>query len=295
MAELNEAFILQEVEAELGSMSFGLSLSPEDRATLDQPHLASKSRILDLEERLPVSIKVELFRIANSPLYTKARGQKKEDFWEVATALGMENMKAYIFSSALFGLGSSNKDIQALKNRCLATAGLSLAIMHNILGLDLTIAPKVQLCALVSEFGKIPLFIYRQKKADQRAVQTLMSEEFINIHHGQFGLKLIKKFDLPDFLSDLFTKRSLIFFDAPHSFSITTIVRIAKLLVRDSFKHHQKLVITSVIDDPANVVWGSVGSELQNFFDSLGIGHLLEVIPFETPAQEYARKKKKVK
>lgn len=293
MVDPSEDFILREVEAELKSMSFGVSLSPEDRAILDQPHLASKSRILDLEERLPVPIKIELFRIANSPLYTKSGCQKKEDFWEVALALGMENMKAYIFSSALFGLDSSNKDIQELKNRCLATAGLSLAIMHNILGLDLNIAPKIQLCALVSEFGKIPFFIYRQKRADHPKVQEIMSEEFINIHHGQFGLRLIKSFDLPEFLSDLFTKRSLIYFDGPHSFSITTIVRIAKLLVRDSFKHHHKLVITSVIDDPTNVVWGSVGSELQNFFDSLGIGHLLEVIPFETPAQEYARKKKK--
>jgi hypothetical protein len=175
----------------------------------------------------------------------------------------------------------------------LATAGLSLAIIHNILGLDLKIAPKVQLCSLISEFGKIPFFIYRQAKADDPEIQATLTDEFINIHHGHFGLKLIEKFNLPSFLSDLFTKRSLIFFDGPHQFSVTTIVRTAKLLIRDSFKHHGKLVITSVVDDPANIVWGSIGSEIQNFFDSLEIGHLLEVIPFEIPAQECARKKNK--
>ena len=183
-------------------------------------------------------------------------------------------------------------DILDLKNRSLATTGLSMAIMHNILGLDLNIAPKVQLCAMVSEFGKIPFFIYRQKKDQDQVVQEIMSEEFINIHHGRFGLKMIRQFDLPDFLADLFNKKSLIFFDREHEFSITTVVRIAKLLVRDSFKHHGKLVITSVVDDSCQVVFGSVGSELITFFESLGIGHLLEVIPFETPAQEYARKKK---
>jgi hypothetical protein len=290
--EATEESILQDVEREIRAMRLGFDLSPEDKAILDQPHLASKNRILELEERLPVPVKIELFRLANSPLYAKARMQKAEDFWDVSLALGMDNIKSYIFGSALFGMASSNKDIQDLKNRCLATAGLSLAVMHNVLGYDLNIAPKVQLCALVSEFGKIPFFLYRQKNSEDQAIQKIMNEDFINIHHGQFGLKMIKKFNLPNYLTDLFDKKSLIFFDQDHAFSITTIVRIAKLLVRDSFKHHGKLLITSVKDDPYQVVWGSVGSELETFFNTLGIGHLLEVIPFETPAQEHARKKK---
>jgi hypothetical protein len=95
------------------------------------------------------------------------------------------------------------------------------------------------------------------------------------------------------YLSQFRTNVPILFFEQEHDFSITTIVRIAKLLVRDSFKRTGKLVITSVVDDQDNVIHGSVGSELQTFFDSLGIGHLLEVIPFELPAQEYARKKKK--
>jgi hypothetical protein len=285
--------ILRDVEEELELIHLGFTLSPEDKAILDQPQLASKNRILKLEEDLPVPIKNELFRIANSPLYARHQTKKAEDFWEVSQMLGMENIKAFIFSSALFGLAPSNADILALKNRCLATAGFSLAVMHKVLGFDLTIAPKVQLCALVSEFGKIPFFIAKQKKALDLSVQEIMTEDFINIHHGQFGLKMIKMFDLPDFLSHLFDKNSLIFFDQEHAFSITTIVRIAKLLVRDSFKRTGKLVITSVVDDPDRVIHGSVGSELQTFFDSLGIGHLLEIIPFELPAQEYARKKKK--
>jgi hypothetical protein len=285
--------ILRDVEEELESMHLGFTLSLEDKAILDQPHLASKDRILKLEENLPITVKIELFRIANSPLYGRHQPQKAEDFWEVSQKLGMDNIKAYIFSSALFGIVPSNTDILALKDRCLATAGFSLAVMHNVLGFDLTIAPKVQLCALVSEFGKIPFFIFKQKKALDQSVQEIMTEDFINIHHGQFGLKMIKMFDLPDFLSNLFDKNSLIFFDQEHDFSITTIVRIAKLLVRDSFKRTGRLVITSVVDDQNNVVHGSVGSELQTFFNSLNIGHLLEILPFELPAQEYARKKKK--
>ena len=73
---------------------------------------------------------------------------------------------------------------------------------------------------------------------------------------------------------------------------MTTIVRMVKLLVRDSFKHHGKLVLTSVVDDASGIVSGSVGTEIQMFFDSLGIGHLVEIIPFETSAQQYAREKK---
>ncbi len=291
--EATEESILRDVEGEIEAMRLGFNLSPEDKAILDQPHLASKNRILELEERLPVPVKLELFRLANSSLYTKDRMQKAEDFWEVSLTLGMDHIKSYIFGSALFGMASSNQDIHDLRDRCLTTAGLSLAIMHNVLGCDLNIAPRVQLCALVSEFGKIPFFVYKQKKAEDQTIQKIMTEDFINIYHGQFGLKMIKKFDLPNYLTDLFNKKSLIFFDQEHAFSITTIVRIAKLLVRDSFKHHGKLVITSVVDDPDQVIWGSVGSELEAFFNSLGIGHLLQVIPFETPAQEHARKKKK--
>jgi hypothetical protein len=285
--------ILLEIEAEMGLMHLGFALSPNDQAILDQPHLASKYRILKLEEDLPVSVKNELFRIANSPLYSRHKGQKVEDFWEVAQALGMENIKAFIFSSALFGIAPANRDIQALKDRCLATTGLSLAIMHNVLGFDLSIGPKVQLCALVSEFGKIPFFLYKDKMASDESVQGILTDDFINIHHGQFGLKMINLFDLPDFLSHLFDKNSLIFFDQAHHIAMTTIVRIAKLMVRDSFKRTGKLIITSVVDDPYQVIHGSVGTELQGFFDSLGISHLLEIIPFELPAQEYARKKTK--
>ncbi|MBA4393581.1 MAG: hypothetical protein C0407_08515, partial [Desulfobacca sp.] len=208
--------ILREIEGELELMHLGFSLSPEDKAILDQPHLASKYRILKLEEDLPVPVKNELFRIANSPLYARPQAQKAEDFWEVSQMLGMENIKAYIFSSALFGLAPSNRDIMALKDRCLATAGFSLAIMHNVLGFDLTIGPKVQLCGLVSEFGKIPFFIFKEKNAQDESVQEVMTEDFINIHHGQFGLKMIKMFDLPDFLTHLFDKDSLILFDQAH-------------------------------------------------------------------------------
>jgi hypothetical protein len=284
--------ILQEVEKELELMNHGFDLSAEDWAIFDQPQRVNKTRIMELEEKLPITVKNELFRIANSPLYIKGRRQACEDFWDVALALGMDNIKAYIFSIALFEMASSNKDILLLKNRCLATAGLSLVIIHNVLGFDLTIAPRVQLCALVSEFGKIPFYIYRQKNAEDPSVLKIMTEDFINIHHGQFGLIMIKLFHLPDFLVNLFKKESLIFFDQAHQLSITTIVRIAKLIVRDSFKRQNKLIITSVVDDQNFVVSGSAGSQLQTFFDALGIGNLLEVISFETPAQEYTRKKK---
>jgi hypothetical protein len=287
-----DASILQEVEKQLDSMRLGFTLSAEDQAILDQPHLASKHRILELEDKLPVDVRNELFRIAHSPLYAKAAMQKASDFWEVASTLGLDNMKAYIFSSALFGMAATNKDILELKNKSLATAGLSMAIMHNVLGFDRTTTPKVQLCALVSEFGKIPFFMYRQKHADDHAIAELMTEDFINVHHGKFGLLMVEKFSLPDFLKDLFNKKSLIFFEDAHDFSMTTIVRMVKLLVRDSFKHHGKLVLTSVVDDQFGVVSGSVGTEIQMFFDSLGIGNLVEIIPYETSAQQYAREKK---
>jgi hypothetical protein len=188
-------------------------------------------------------------------------------------------------------MATTHRDILEVKHKSLATAGLSLAIMHNILGFDLKIAPMVQLCALVSEFGKIPFLVYRQKHSSSPGIAEIMTEEFINIHHGKIGLMMIKQFELPDFLKDLFEKKSLIFFDRAHQFSITTIVRIAKLLVRDSFKHHGKLILTSVVDDAYGAVWGSVGTEIQSFFDTLGIGHLIEIIPHETTAQQYSRKK----
>jgi len=283
--------ILQEVEAELDTMRLGFKLSAEDQAILDEPHLASKHRILELEDKLPVDIKNELFRIANSPLYRNAGMQKLSDFWEVSPVLGLQNIKAYIFSSALFGVAASNPCVLDLKNKALATAGLSMAIMHNVLGFDGNTASKVQLCALVSEFGKIPLFIYRQTHIKDKAVSEIMTDDFINIHHGKFGLRMVEKFNLPDFLKDLFDKKSLIFFEGAHEFSITTIVRMVKLLVRDSFKQHGKLVMTSVVDDKYGIISGSVGTEIQIFFDSLGIGNLLEIIPFETSAQQNARRK----
>jgi len=284
--------ILQEVEAELDGMHLGFQLSAEDQKILDEPHLASKHRILGLEDKLPNDLMNDLFRIANSPFYRKAGMPKLTDFWEVSAVLGLENIKAYIFSSALFGIAASNPDVLYLKNKALATAGLSMAIMYNVLGFDRTTASKVQLCALVSEFGKIPLFIYRQNHVKDPSVAEIMTDDFINFHHGTFGLLMVEKFNLPDLLKDLFNKKSLIFFEGAHEFSITTIVRMVKLLVRDSFKRHGKLVLTSVIDDHYGIISGSVGTEIQKFFDSLGIGNLLEVIPFETSAQENARRKK---
>ncbi|MBI5141319.1 MAG: HDOD domain-containing protein [Nitrospirae bacterium] len=283
--------ILQGVEKQLDSMHIGFSLGPEDRAVLDQPHMASKHQILKLEDNLPVTVRNELFQIANSPFYTKDGARMATDFWEVSSILGLENIKSYIMVSALYGVGATNPDIVMLKNKCLATAGLSMAIMHNVLGYDRASTPKVQLCAMLSECGKIPFFLYKQNNASDRAVVETMTETYINIHHGKFGLRIIEKFNLPEFLRDLFLRESLIFFDSAHEFSITTIVRMAKLLVRESFKQHGKLVLTSVVDDNHGVVSGSVGTEIQEFFDVLGIRHLISVIPFETPPQKYAREK----
>jgi hypothetical protein len=293
LVSMNGDSILQEIEKQVDTMRLGFTLNAEDKEILDQPHLASKFRLLRLENRLPCDIKNELFRIANSSIHSKNCTQKASDFWEVSQALGLENMKAHIFSSALFSLATKHRDILELKHKSLATAGLSLAIVHNILGFDLKHAPMVQLCALVSEFGKIPFFVYRQKHSNAPEIAEIMTEDYINIHHGKIGLMMIKKFDLPDFLGDLFEKKSLIFFDQPHQFSLTTIVRIAKLLVRDSFKHHGKLILTSVVDDAHGAVWGSVGTEIQSFFDALGIAHLIEIIPHETAAQQYCRIKNK--
>ncbi len=284
-------FLLEEIEKYLDDLKIGFCLSPRDQALLENPELASKSRIVELEEKLPVSVRNDLFHIANSPFYRKPGMQAATDFWEVSEILGLQNMKSFIFNSALFGVSSGNKDIQDLKNRCLATTGLSLAIVHNVLGYDRNLTPKVQLCALVSEFGKIPLYLYRQQQAGNHVVAKIMTEDFIAIHHGKFGLKMIEKYRLPDFLKDLFEKRTLIFFDGPHELSITTVVRMAKLLVRESFKHAGKLVLTSVVDDPKGIIFNSVGTEIQTFFDSLGIKHLLDIIPHETPSQHYAAQK----
>lgn len=289
---MNGDAVFQEVKKQLDTLRLGFTMSAEDKEILDQPHLASKHRLLRLENRLPSDIKNELFRIATSSLYSRSFTEKGLDFWDVSQILGLENMKAYLFSSALFTMAATHRDILELKHKSLAVAGLSLAIMHNILGFDLKAAPMVQLCALVSEFGKVPLLVYRQKHRDDPEIAEIMTEEFINIHHGKIGLMLIEKFGLPDFLNDLFEKKSLIFFDQAHQFSITTIVRIAKLLVRDSFKHHGKLILTSVVDDACGVIWGSVGTEIQSFFDTMGIGHLIEIIPHETTAQQYHRMKK---
>jgi len=284
--------ILSEVAALTSELHLGFNLSASDKAILDQPHLASKNRIIELEEKLPVTVKNELFQIANSPLYARNRSEKATDFWEITQVLGLENIKAYIFSSALFSMASSNKDISELKKRSLATAGLSMAFSHNILGYDRNFTPKVLLCALVSEFGKIPLFLYLQRHADDPEITEVMTDKFIDIHHGKLGMMMIDMFELPAFLNDLFDKRSLIFFEGAHDLSITTIVRIAKLLVRDSFNHHGRLLITSVVDDKYGVISGSVGTEVQTFFDSLGISQLLNIIPYETSAQAYVRAKK---
>jgi len=292
---MNETFILEEVGKQLDAMSLGFKLSAEDMKTLDEPEQACMGRVLDLEDKLPVTVKNELFHVANSPIYRKGGMEQATDFWEVSTILGLDNIKTYIFSSALYGMAPKNPDILLQKQKCLATAGLSMAIMHNILGFNRNIMPRVQLCAMVSEFGKIPFFLYRQKHADDPAVGEIMTENFINVHHGTFGIRMVEKFNLPEYLNDLFNRKSLIFFQDAHEFSVTTIVRMAKLLVRESFKQFGKLVLTSVVDDPHGVVFGSVGTEIQTYFDSLGIGPLLEIVPHETEAQRCAREKKEGK
>ena len=81
--------ILSEVAALTSELHLGFNLSASDKAILDQPHLASKNRIIELEEKLPVTVKNELFQIANSPLYARNRSEKATDFWEITQVLGL--------------------------------------------------------------------------------------------------------------------------------------------------------------------------------------------------------------
>jgi hypothetical protein len=236
----------------------------------------TKNEIEELQGVLGPGIVTRLLGLGNSIYYGRLRAGKFTDFGEVVLRLGMEPSKIYILSLSLF-FQNPYKEFTVLAARSFLISFLGKMLAMQM-GLKEEEIKKVELGGLFLYIGKVFMVLYEHKQ------KTKLQESFIARYYPFLGLRIVDFFKLPEFLKEVFSFSHFRFEES--SFSLPTIIDLARLTIDHYFKRYGKLVLQSPMPDKDGILVSSLGSILLNHMDSVGLGEYVELIPFLSPKQQ---------
>jgi hypothetical protein len=265
-----------------------LGFDPQILKVLDDME-ADKREIEAIKEKISEATLIRLLGIANSVYYGKLRKGNISTFGEAVLRLGMEHTKIFIISHTLFNL-TRDKEVEVIAARSFATSILGGILAKN-LGFSNEDVKKIELAGLFLEIGKIIILLY-QKKGQREGKEKgfyELDKTFLELYHSFLALKIILKFELPEFLSEMIDISFLSF--KANTFSLSGIVYLAHCLVVDSFKKFNKLVIQSPMPDKDGILTWSYGAMVEEQFRAVGMGSYLEIKEVQTPLQKRFQEK----
>ena len=235
-----------------------------------------RDEIESLRDMLGKGVVTRLYGLGNSIHYGRLRAGKFSDFSEIIFRLGFGPAKIYILSLALFFV-KSGKEFVELAARSFIISFLGKMIAQKM-GLDEEEIKKVEMGGLFLKVGKVFMFLYEASEKKK------LDEEFISLYYPYLGLKVVDFFKLPEFLKEVISFSSLQLEE--NSFSISSIIELAHSAVDKSFKKFGKFVIQSPLPDKEGVVLATLGSDLANQLEAVGLGTYLEILPTLSPRQK---------
>ena len=260
-----------------------LGFDPEVLDVLDNPDVSDREIEL-LKAKIGDDIMVRLFGIANSVHYGQLRRGSVDTFYKVVSRLGMDFTRVLIIFLAFAAL-SKDKEVKIIFAKSFATSILGGKILAKEFGLRDNDAKKVELGGLLLEIGKIIIAVYRSLYNDDY-VQAEIGEDFISVYHSHLGVKIIEKFNLPEFLKDMISMECLTL--ETELISLSGIVMVAYSIVDLSFRRFSnKLVIASPMPDPDGTVAHTIGAVIEDTFKAVGLGGYIEIIRQPLPKRSW--------
>lgn len=137
---------------------------------------------------------------------------------------------------------------------------------------------RVELGALLLEMGKIPLVLYEKQNS------LKLSGDFISRYHPYFGVRMVQKFSLPDYLAGIVLNQHLTI--DKNGFSATAVVDLAHGVVERSFNRADKLVVQS--REPWDPTESNLLSSITHSFQVIGLRKYLEIAGSSKPVRPSA-------
>jgi hypothetical protein len=273
--------ILSDIEDKLLN-SVNLGFDHEVLAVLGDSD-ASEKEIELLKGKIGDDILFRLFNIANSVYYGQLRRGPVDTFYKVVSRLGMDFARVLIIFLAFASL-SKDKDVRIIFARSFATSILGGKVLAKEFGLRDGDARKVELGGLLLEIGKIIIALYRSLYKDAYE-ESEIGEEFISQHHYCLGMKIIEKYELPEFLKEMISTDCITL--ETELMSLSGIVMLAYSIVDLSFRRFgNKFVIASPMPDPDGMVVHTTGEVIEETFKAVGLAGYIEVKRHVLPNQK---------
>jgi CRISPR/Cas system-associated endonuclease Cas3-HD len=274
--------ILSDIEDKIfNKINFGFD--PEVLDVLNN-HDASEREIELLKAKIGDDLLARLFGVANSAYYGQLKRGSVDTFYKVVSRLGMDFARVLIIFLA-FAAVSKNKEIKTIFAKSFATSIVGGKLLAKEFGLRDNDAKKVELAGLLLEIGKIIIALYKSLHKDAYE-EAEIGEEFISQYQSCLGVKIIKKYELPEFLKDMISTNCLTL--EKGLLSLSGIVMLAFSIVDLSFRRFgNRLVIASPMPDPDGMVVHTTGAVIEETFKAVGLAEYIEVIRQTVPDHKW--------
>ncbi len=245
-----------------------LGIDPRIFRILDNTD-SSEREIAGIERMIDVNIAVRLRNMANSVYYGMIRRGKVNNFSDVITALGMRPSKQFIIAIALFSrLGEEHKRLE------IESFAISLfaKMIAEQMSLVQSAREKAEIGGLFLNVGKLVIAMYETR------YKIKIEPSFVENYHRSFAVKMIEKFNLPDYLEAVIMEDRLVL--KKNSFSIRGIVYLAQSLVEKIIREHGIIEIKSPMPESRDNLEVTAGVIMTDYFNLMGMGKYLRVIPY---------------
>lgn len=254
----------------LSTLRFGFN--PEALEILDNEKV-TPGEIESIKDKLQQGIVLRLYGIGNSVYYGRFRRGNISSFLEVVMRLGTDHTKTYIIIFTLLELAIS-AHIKKLLAKSMATSVMA-KILADRFGFSNNSMNMAELAGLILEIGKMIVLIYQEKEKENR-----LKDDFSDRFNTYLGLKVIKHFNLPDYLNSILLEDT-VSFDG-ELFSVSAVVNIAQLLVSHSFNIKGKLSLKIPPPDCDGVYVNHYGEMIKERFSAIGLDGYIEIIEAPT-------------
>jgi len=254
-----------------------LGFDPAILFTLDNVEIGQRE-IENLSCRVAPEICAFLFRIANSAYHGSLKMGSVQHFYDVVNRLGMQYTKALIVQFALHSLAKGNPETEIIfaKNFASSVVGRVMARGFGFLDDD---ARKVELACLLSGIGILMMIVYRNH---HHTGEFDMSDEFIEHHHLYLTERIIRRFQLPEYLHEMLMSNSIIL--DRMGIALPSVVILAVATVDWSFRTlNNKLVLRSPFTSMEDRLTPSLAAIIEEKFTAAGLKQYLMVLA--QPAQ----------
>ncbi|MCX5855268.1 MAG: HDOD domain-containing protein [Deltaproteobacteria bacterium] len=249
-----------------------LGFDPSILFVLDDVEIGQRE-IENLKSKLGTDIFTYLFNIANSAFHGSLKMGPVKHFFDVVNRLGTQYTKVLILLFAMHRLAQGNHDAEIIYAKSFSASVVG-RIMARGFGFRDDGARQVELACLLANVGALMMTVYRSRYS---AAYYIASDEFIEQNHSYLTEKIMRRFQLPEYLHEMILTNCFIL--DRMGIGLPTVVKLAISAVDWSFRTlNNKLVFRSPYTSLEDRFAPSLAAIVEEQFAAAGLKKYLVII-----------------